>query len=200
MTAKILPPIKFDKNNYTMDEYVALQSNSGGGNRHSPFADRMKNSITKYKNYIYGRVLDIGCGEGTALEMIKDIGHSCEGYDISERKAIVAREHGLKVTVGHQEKLPFKDKEFDTIFSSHVLEHSYDRKAAAKEHARVAKRGVIIVPTEPDKQGLEHLGAFKNAVEFKKLFEDLGHIVAEEALYRMQSEYTIIIDFYETKN
>lgn len=44
------------------------------------------------------------------------------------------------------EKLPFKDKTFDFVFCSHVLEHVLHPDRAIKEITRVAKRGYIEVP------------------------------------------------------
>jgi len=44
------------------------------------------------------------------------------------------------------EKLPFKDKAFDFVIASHVLEHSHDPAAFLAEIQRVAKAGYIEVP------------------------------------------------------
>ena len=44
------------------------------------------------------------------------------------------------------EKLPFKDKVFDFVIASHVLEHSQDPEAFLKELQRVSKAGYIEVP------------------------------------------------------
>lgn len=41
--------------------------------------------------------------------------------------------------------LPFEDKSFDFILSSHVIEHFWDPIAALKEWARVARRYIFIV-------------------------------------------------------
>ena len=47
---------------------------------------------------------------------------------------------------GNIEKLPFKDKAFDFIIASHVLEHSLNQENAIAEFQRVAKAGYIEVP------------------------------------------------------
>ncbi|UCE39033.1 MAG: methyltransferase domain-containing protein, partial [Thermoplasmata archaeon] len=45
------------------------------------------------------------------------------------------------------ENLPFKDKEFDFVYCSHVLEHVVNPEKACNELMRVAKRGYIETPT-----------------------------------------------------
>lgn len=44
------------------------------------------------------------------------------------------------------ESLPFKDKEFDFAYCSHVLEHVTDPEKACEELMRIAKRGYIETP------------------------------------------------------
>lgn len=48
--------------------------------------------------------------------------------------------------LGRAEKLPFKDKAFDFVIASHVLEHSSDPAIFLQELTRVAKAGYIEVP------------------------------------------------------
>lgn len=45
------------------------------------------------------------------------------------------------------EKTPFKDKEFDFVYCSHVLEHASDPEAACAELVRIGKRGYIETPS-----------------------------------------------------
>ncbi|MBN1755107.1 class I SAM-dependent methyltransferase [bacterium] len=45
------------------------------------------------------------------------------------------------------EHLPFRDKEFDFVYCSHVLEHVKDPEQACEEIMRVGKRGYIETPT-----------------------------------------------------
>jgi SAM-dependent methyltransferase len=46
------------------------------------------------------------------------------------------------------ESMPFKDKEFDFVYCSHVLEHSPDPGKACRELMRIARRGYIETPTK----------------------------------------------------
>jgi ubiquinone/menaquinone biosynthesis C-methylase UbiE len=48
--------------------------------------------------------------------------------------------------LGFVEKLPFKDKQFDFVIASHVLEHSSDPSKFLMELERVSKAGYIEVP------------------------------------------------------
>lgn len=43
------------------------------------------------------------------------------------------------------DKLPFPDKSYDFVISSHVIEHFYDPIAAIKEWVRVAKKYIYII-------------------------------------------------------
>jgi len=52
------------------------------------------------------------------------------------------------MVIGDINSLPFKDKSFDFIYCSHVLEHTDDPVAAAKELCRAGKSGYIEVPSE----------------------------------------------------
>lgn len=45
------------------------------------------------------------------------------------------------------EKTPFKNKEFDFVYCSHVLEHAKDPGRACDEIMRIGKRGYIETPT-----------------------------------------------------
>jgi SAM-dependent methyltransferase len=46
--------------------------------------------------------------------------------------------------------LPFPDKSFDFVISSHVIEHFFDPIKALKEWARVARKYIYIIVPQPD--------------------------------------------------
>ncbi|MDB9735999.1 class I SAM-dependent methyltransferase [Candidatus Pelagibacter ubique] len=82
-------------------------------------------------------ILDIGCGYN-ANKFAKVI---CDVQDLSnhyqDKKFIRLSEN----------KLPFKDKEFDFVVASHVMEHVEDIDFFIKELERVSKKGYIELPT-----------------------------------------------------
>ena len=84
------------------------------------------------------KILDIGCGYG-AHEKATVI---CDVQDLSkfyEDKNFIKLE---------SEILPFKNKEFDFVIASHVLEHVEEVDIFIKELERVSSKGYIEVPTK----------------------------------------------------
>jgi SAM-dependent methyltransferase len=60
--------------------------------------------------------------------------------------------HALRVDVAARgERLPFRDKSFDFVISSHVIEHFFDPIAALYEWVRVARKYVFIIVPHRDR-------------------------------------------------
>ena len=82
-------------------------------------------------------VLDIGCGYN-ANKFAKVI---CDVQDLSNH---YQKKKFIRLT---EKKLPFKDKEFDFVVASHVMEHVEDVEFFINELERVSKKGYIELPT-----------------------------------------------------
>lgn len=94
------------------------------------------------------RILDVGCGTGANLEMLKKFG-AAEGVDVSDDALEFCRKKGLKVHKGLAEELPFEDERFEVVTALDVVEHLDDDIAGLKEMYRVLKTGgktLIFVP------------------------------------------------------
>jgi len=107
-----------------------------------------------FKEYIppKSRLLDVGCGAGYNLIKAKEeLLCVCEGIDPEPGSHGVGRYtegiiDGLNILKGFSENIPFEDKSFDVVFSSHVLEHVSDEQKSLKEMKRVLKDdGVVII-------------------------------------------------------
>ena len=92
------------------------------------------NQIEKNKNW---NILDIGCGY-TAHEKASVI---CDVQDLSD---FYKNKKFIKL---ESKKLPFKDKEFDFVIASHVIEHVEDVSFFINELERVSTKGYIELPT-----------------------------------------------------
>ena len=82
-------------------------------------------------------ILDIGCGFGSS----KYANVICDFQDLSK---YYPKKTFLRLI---EKKLPFKDKEFDFVIASHVMEHVEDVEFFIKELQRVSKKGYIELPT-----------------------------------------------------
>jgi uncharacterized protein YbaR (Trm112 family)/SAM-dependent methyltransferase len=89
------------------------------------------------------RVLDIGSGDSP----FAPADAICEKFPWDDRERTAAFEHDRPLVVGDAEALPFRDKAFDFIHCSHVLEHTLHPDQAIEELMRVGKRGYIEVPS-----------------------------------------------------
>ena len=90
------------------------------------------------QNNITWNILDIGCGYN-ASKFAKVI---CDVQDLSNH---YQDKKFIRLT---EKKLPFKDKEFDFVVASHVMEHVEDIDFFIKELERVSKKGYIELPTK----------------------------------------------------
>jgi SAM-dependent methyltransferase len=90
------------------------------------------------------KVLDIGSGGGPFPLAT----HLCDHYpgETTHRAEALARDD-RPLVVCNIERLPYRDKAFDFVFCSHVLEHVANPAKACQEIMRVGKRGYIETPT-----------------------------------------------------
>ena len=83
------------------------------------------------------KILDIGCGYNAN----KYANVICDIQDLSK---FYPNKLFIKLT---EKKLPFKDKEFDFVIASHVMEHVEDVEFFISELERISNKGYIEVPT-----------------------------------------------------
>ncbi|PIE24930.1 MAG: hypothetical protein CSA62_01700 [Planctomycetota bacterium] len=91
-----------------------------------------------------GRVLDVGCGRGRVLELLRERKIEALGLEAGEARLRELAERGLDFREGSALELPFEDKSFDTVALRHVLHHLSDHELALKEAARVARKQLWI--------------------------------------------------------
>lgn len=95
------------------------------------------------------RILDVGCGMGSTLKALEDLGEAV-GADISEEALAACRRRGCRdVRLIGEQGLPFAEGEFDAVLSLDVLEHIEDDRGALAEYLRVTKPGGILLLTVP---------------------------------------------------
>ena len=83
------------------------------------------------------KILDIGCGYrahpyASVIADVQDLSNHYEGKKF------------IKI---YEKKLPFKDKEFDFVIASHVIEHVEDFEFFINELERISSKGYIELPS-----------------------------------------------------
>ena len=122
-----------------------------------------------------GVLVDVGVGEGFALERMYPEGTPVVALEYRHDKALVASERldALSVVRGDAGVLPFPDRSADLVTSIEVLEHLPGFEPAVAEMARICRgRLVISVPWEPWFR-LGNLGRGKNV---KRWGNDPEHV------------------------
>lgn len=98
-------------------------------------------------------LLDAGCGEGFFTGVMKKELPNARivGCDGAEEALNIAEEQvsGVVFDRANLYELPYKDREFDLVVCSEVLEHLSDPSDAFAELCRVGKKILITVPHEP---------------------------------------------------
>jgi len=86
------------------------------------------------------RVLDVGCGQGVALELFRAAGLSPVGVTLGP-DAEVCRSKGFEVREMDLSFLDFEDERFDLVWCRHAIEHSVFPFFTLSELHRVLKPG-----------------------------------------------------------
>ncbi len=91
----------------------------------------------------YGRILDIGCGDGQISRMLATVGSTVVGIDPTWNQIAVAQERGGGAVYARSgaAPLPFAGASFDAAVACLVFEHIDDVDAAIGEVARVLRPG-----------------------------------------------------------
>ena len=103
--------------------------------------------------YFKGRCLDLGCGPRKVFpaRYVVGIDNDAENklFKIKSRPDIPADARDLSV---------FADGSINCVFSSHLLEHLVDYKAALKEWWRVVSKGGVLILYLPDRRHYPNIG------------------------------------------
>jgi 2-polyprenyl-3-methyl-5-hydroxy-6-metoxy-1,4-benzoquinol methylase len=74
-------------------------------------------------------ILDIGCGAGEYLSMMRQLGWKTVGVEPGKKAALQTAERGITVHCGPFETIDFGNQRFDVITMWHVLEHIPEPRA-----------------------------------------------------------------------
>jgi len=101
-----------------------------------------------------GRLLDVGCGQGTFLMLMVRLGWEGWGIEPDSVAAAYAQAQGLKVENRALEDTELEPESFDAITLHHVIEHLLDPVTALKKLTRALKPGGVLVSIHPNPDGM----------------------------------------------
>jgi ubiquinone/menaquinone biosynthesis C-methylase UbiE len=111
---------------------------------HTSITRQMFAELSKHYPQAPGaRVLDVGCGQGVALEMFREAGLDPLGITLGP-DAEACRQKGLNVREMDFAFLDFPDEEFDLVWCRHAIEHSVFPFFTLAELHRVLKPGGVL--------------------------------------------------------
>lgn len=104
-----------------------------------------------------GRLLDVGCGNGSFLAGMFELGWEGTGVDFDEKGVATARSHnGLSIHHGSVEEMHFPPNSYDAITLSNVIEHVPNPLATFKELTRILAPGGRLVIITPNINSIGH--------------------------------------------
>ena len=89
-------------------------------------------------------VLDVACGLGYVCERLAPE-HDVVGCDVAVSAGRRGTHPNVRWCDGNIEELPFRDRAFDTVVSTHTLEHVQHLGVALGELRRVARERIVVV-------------------------------------------------------
>ena len=127
---------------------------------HPAWKDTLEASVFYLEALRGGCLLEVGCGNGTALKSMQKKGWSVTGVDFDEEAVKNARNKGLDVRHGQLSAQRFADDSFDAVVMSHVIEHVPLPGELLRECRRVLKKGgtLIVLTPNADSRGHTHYG------------------------------------------
>jgi len=95
------------------------------------------------------RVLDLGCGDGTMLDLLQRE-RGCTGYgiEIDDANVLACLQRGVNVIqrdLGAGLDL-FDDQAFDVVLQLDTLQHLHNTETMLRETARVGRMGIVAFP------------------------------------------------------
>jgi len=140
-----------------------------------------------------GRILDVGCGQGPALDVIRQKGYHAVGITVNDEDLRVCRENGHEVYKMEQSFLTFPPGTFDLVWARHCVEHSVMPFFTLHGFARILHEGGFLyleVPA-PDTVCHHEMNVNHYSVLTKSSWKSLLKRCGFQILWENDFEFTV---------
>ena len=151
---RIYPP---SYHSYILDEAVGSRGSFITRMRQKAGARRFAPIMRHTKSFQKIDLLDVGCGNGWLLQVIKSLDPErieTFGIEISEPVCEAARKLGHTIYCGRFEDIDL-DRSFDVINLTHVIEHVSDPRLVVRKAYEAIKPGGLLVLETPNVGAIE---------------------------------------------
>lgn len=137
-------------------------------------------------------ILDVGCGQGVALQYFAERGCRPVGVTLNTTDLEECRKQGYTVAQMDQSFLDFEDGTFELVWARHVVEHSIFPYYTLTEFARVLKPGGLLYLEVPGAEttykhelNINHYSILSHTM-WLSLLERSGFHIQESQKYFLQ--------------
>jgi SAM-dependent methyltransferase len=102
-----------------------------------------------------GSVLELGCGDGALLDVLRDLGWETHGVECNPMAAARAIAGGHKVICGPADGAHHDAHRFDLVYLWHLLEHTHEPSEVLAQANRCLKPGGRLYLAVPNAGGLQ---------------------------------------------
>ena len=196
-------PLPEELKRYYPDNYWFAPGESAAGRMEEAYRRLVLRDHVRFVTQALARgpLLDVGCGGGLFLGMMRERGYAVVGLDFSREAAAIAwKRQQVPAVCGHLAHAPLRAGSFAGITMFHVLEHLRDPRAyleAARELLAPDGRLVVQVPNAASWQfrllgrrwsGVDvprHLFDFRDC-DVERLLEDCGMEVVRRKYFSLR--------------
>jgi 2-polyprenyl-3-methyl-5-hydroxy-6-metoxy-1,4-benzoquinol methylase len=144
-------------------------------NSYKDLVDQALDPFRKVSKHNLGTLLEIGCGDGVALNFLSRSGFYCTGVEPVITATAFAEEHGVTAEYYNEtvEEFVKRGLRFDYFFSLNVIEHVQKPEVFVELMRRVKYFGVIVTDRKQAHVDLSkyHMREY-SPKEFEELFKD----------------------------
>lgn len=116
---------------------------------------KWEHTITIKRLISKSKVLEVGCAEGSFLEMCNNLGHEATGLELNKNAVLNAKKKGLSVyEMDLHQFANEKENYYDCVCSYQVLEHISNPKEFISSCVKILKPGGKLIFCVPNSDGL----------------------------------------------